>query len=267
MLALYLALWAADFTWRITTTASTATPSGQPQPVPQTSKTHGQLTVAGLKSLNLFGRPGQPVKAAEPEPTNAPVTRLQVKLTGVVSSSTPDRGVAIIEHRGAQGTYGVGEKIEGTQASVSEVYVDRVMLKNAGRTEVLMLDENAKPSTPPPRPRAQPDGSDRSVTRLSVEDTDLDEKVANFSDYISLAPQRKDGQLEGFLVSPGKHPELFQQAGLQRNDVVTQLNGVDLTNMQDAIDAIKNLPEADALELTILRDGELQTLYIELPEK
>ena len=85
----------------------------------------------------------QRLKPAEPVCPKLPThqkTRLNLTLTGVVASSEQEAGTAIIENRGSQAVYGLGEKIEGTNATLQKVYNDRVIIKNGVRNETLMLD-------------------------------------------------------------------------------------------------------------------------------
>ncbi|MEC9127098.1 MAG: PDZ domain-containing protein, partial [Pseudomonadota bacterium] len=54
--------------------------------------------------------------------------------------------------------------------------------------------------------------------------------------------------------------------GLQAGDVITQINGLDLTDLQQSQEALSELRNAQTIELTIIRDGSLTTLYLDLPE-
>ena len=140
LLSLYLIAFAAKLVWRII-------------PEPQLSAAHSKpcsgyffvvrpkwANIAKMQQLNLFGNAA--AKPAEPvaEVTDAPETRLNLTLTGVVASSEQEAGTAIIENRGSQAVYGLGEKIEGTNATLQKVYNDRVIIKNGVRNETLMLD-------------------------------------------------------------------------------------------------------------------------------
>ena len=49
-------------------------------------------------------------------------------------------------------------------------------------------------------------------------------------------------------------------------DVITQINGLDLTDLQQSQEALSELRNAQTIELTIIRDGGLTTLYLDLPE-
>lgn len=277
LLSLYLIAFAAKLVWRIipepqlsaTTTVSRA-------PVISSSSGKNGVNIAKIQQLNLFGNAA--AKPVEPvaEVTDAPETRLNLTLTGVVASSDQEAGTAIIENRGSQAVYGLGEKIEGTNATLQKVYNDRVIIKNGVRNETLMLDgidydeanrrrETQARQRPAPRQEVQDDEPQLSKEALEATAA-LRERPASFTDFISISPKTEEGQLIGYQVSPGKEPELFKSAGLQAGDVITQINGLDLTDLQQSQEALSELRNAQNIELTIIRDGSLTTVYLDLPE-
>ena len=85
-------------------------------------------------------------------------------------------------------------------------------------------------------------------------------------DYIAVAPYRPNGELTGYQVSPGKKPALFQASGLKSGDVITDINGLDLADMQQALEAMNMLKELQSLQLTVERKDELITIYLDLPQ-
>jgi len=58
---------------------------------------------------------------------------------------------------------------------------------------------------------------------------------------------------------------LFQAAGLQSGDIVTELNGLDLTDPQQSLEAMNAVRQAESIQMTIDRNGELLTIYLDLP--
>jgi general secretion pathway protein C len=209
------------------------------------------------------------------EVTEAPVTRLNLTLTGVVSSSDIEAGAAIIENRNQQQTYGLGEKIDGTNATLAEVYVDRVIIKNGQSKETLMLDgvDYSKPNQQviaPVRDTSNSPNNDgeerRTLSSEAVQATrELQQAPANFTDFINITPHRPEGELLGYKVAPGKKASLFKAAGLQAGDVITNLNGLDLTDTQQSLEAMNAIRQAEFIEMTIDRNGELLTIYLDLP--
>ena len=276
LLSLYLIAFAAKLVWRIIPEPQlSATPTVSRAPVISSPSGQNGVNIAKIQQLNLFGNAA--AKPAEPvaEVTDAPETRLNLTLTGVVASSEQEAGTAIIENRGSQAVYGLGEKIEGTNATLQKVYKDRVIIKNGVRNETLMLDgidydEANRRGEMPARNRPEPEELEEDTVELSDEALEataaLRERPANFTDFISISPKTEEGQLIGYQVSPGKEPELFKSAGLQAGDVITQINGLDLTDLQQSQEALSELRNAQTIELTIIRDGSLTTLYLDLPE-
>jgi len=276
LLSLYLIAFAAKLVWRIIPEPQlSATPTVSRAPVISSSSGQNGVNIAKIQQLNLFGNAA--AKPAEPvaEVTDAPETRLNLTLTGVVASSEQEAGTAVIENRGSQAVYGLGEKIEDTNATLQKVYNDRVIIKNGVRNETLMLDgidydEANRRREMQARNRPEPQEEEEDTVELSEEALEataaLRERPANFTDFISISPKTEEGQLIGYQVSPGKEPELFKSAGLQAGDVITQINGLDLTDLQQSQEALSELRNAQTIELTIIRDGSLTTLYLDLPE-
>jgi general secretion pathway protein C len=235
--------------------------------------------VQDLIAVNIFGK----AKAAAAQPvsavTNAPETKLNLTLTGVVASTTEDDGAAVIANRNNQSTYGIGEKIEGTQATLSRVFADRVIISNRGAKETLMLDgiDFSKIST-----QADPTNSNaaflpanqtipKNIVKTLAQGPSLEsiaqlrDQPEKFIDFINVAPFRSDGELQGYRVSPGKDAALFNDTGLQSGDVITYINGLDLTQPREAVEAMQALRQSDSLVIAVLRNDQPMTLSLSLP--
>jgi len=70
----------------------------------------------------------------------------------------------------------------------------------------------------------------------------------------------------GFKVTPGSQPTLFNSVGLQNGDVVVQLNGLDLSDLQQSKEAITELQQAESLQLEVLRGNEYVSLDLDISE-
>jgi general secretion pathway protein C len=279
VLAVFLLSYAAELTWRLwpQPVASSRFESISSSQSVSLENSNSRLNLADIKRLNLFGDfNADPIE--QKEVTDAPVTRLNLTLTGVVASSVKDQGAAIIENRNQQQTYGIGEKIEGTSVSLKEVYADRVIIKNGSSNETLMLDgvdynKNTNQLSQLPLANLQPidQGPEELRQTLSNEailaGRELQDQPASFIDYIAVSPHRPDGELLGYRVSPGKKPTLFKAAGLKSGDVITDINGLDLTDMQEALEAMNMLKELQSLQMSVQREDELITIYLDLPQR
>jgi len=73
---------------------------------------------------------------------------------------------------------------------------------------------------------------------------------------ISAIPYSKDGKLVGYAITPKKFPEFFKAQGIQRDDVITDVNGIVIDSPKQAIRAMRNAVKAPQLEISLLRDGK-----------
>lgn len=287
LLCLYLIAYSAQLTWKLipvpgsspNSTASLG--SRSPQNAPASSSAQRGVDVSKIQRLNLFGEVNKvaPAKPAQQTITDAPETNLNLVLSGVVSSSDENAGTAVIENRGKQATYAIGEKIEGTNATLAQVHTDRVIIKNAGRHETLMLsglDFSKRPAATVTRSNrrtldrapTQPSRRARQLSEDAVAATEtLRDSPASFTDFISVTPALENGQMVGYKVKPGKDSSLFESVGLQNGDIVIQINGMDLTDPAQAREAMGELRSAQSIEFTVTRDGEYITLYLDMPEQ
>lgn len=224
--------------------------------------------VSDVLGMHLFGRYQQnaPVVKKKPVAQDAPETRLNLTLVGVVASTDPGTSLAVIANRGRQNTYGLNEAIEGTRATLQAVYVDRVIIRNSGRDETLMLDgmkfsKSQPQAQPSPAAKSPPSSVASDLGRIKQEILD---KPQNLFSYIRLSQVKKDGELVGYRVNPGKERALFDAVGLQPNDLAVSLNGNDLTDPAVMARLWTELSEATEFMLTVEREGQLHDIYIEL---
>lgn len=227
-----------------------------------------------LTDAALFGRYSVEVKKAQVAPVvqDAPKTRLNLVLVGVVSSTASENGLAVIANRGKQSTYGIGEKIEGTQVVLKSVLVDRVIIENAGRDETLMLEgvEYKKLSSIASGKRPVSNVSSRQVgnnpapssSELENIRAEILQDPQKILQYIRLSQVKKDGRLLGYRVRPGAKRKLFDSVGLKNGDIATALNGEDLTNPATMGKIWQSIGELTDFNLTVERDGQVHDIYI-----
>lgn len=281
LLGIYLISLLADITWQlIPQPANSALP--QQSAIDQAGIAASPVESVNLKrlqQLHLFGNPqAEPAKPIVPAVASAPQTRLNLKLTGLVLTTKAEAGTAVIAYQGRQATYGVGEPIENTNASVEKVLSDRIIIRNGSNLETLMLEgldftkmaENqrsapqrgagAPPSLRSTQARLRPS---RSVPAETLQKLRSDPRT--FTDYFSIAPLQVNGKLQGYRINPGKDKDLFLRSGLQPNDVITAINGLDLTNPSELAAAARALKTEPNMQVRIIRNGATEEFFIELP--
>ncbi|WP_301003551.1 type II secretion system protein GspC [Arsukibacterium sp.] len=283
VLVLLLAWLLARFSWQLVPTPELASP-GPLQPAADTAAGKASTHIDQLLSYPLFGKVTAEPEQAAPVVTEAPKTQLNVKLTGVVAQADPNSGSAIIESRGSEGTYAIDDTIDGTNAVLKQVLIDRVLIQQAGRFETLMLDgieytkmaqANAglgREDNPEPAyenelvalPQAEAPALDES--ELGISRDELLAEPMKFFDYVRVSPQHRDGELVGYRLMPGKDPALFNQLGLQQNDLAVEINGIPLNDMQQAMRVINELRDATEAAIKIERDGETRDILFSLSQ-
>jgi general secretion pathway protein C len=152
----------------------------------------------------------------------------------------------------------------------------RVVLLNQGRREFIEL--GAAPPPPPPatsKPAAKPKeeapskiaiaGAEDAIActdehTCTVERAFVDKLLATPQQLMTqarMAPVVKDGETAGFRVSGIKKGSLATLLGLENGDVVSEINGQRLGNIDDAIAMYQKLRRASHLSVTVERGGAL----------
>lgn len=261
--------YAVVLLWRIGQPLPTATPQSAPFAASATkSAPAAALTEADLGVIfqqqwfgALANKPVAPPVVAAP----AAVTKLSFILRGVAPASDPARSVAVIEAQGRQASYMPGEAIAGSAVRLLKVETTQVWLDNGGVTELLVLP--GEPSSPAASTKsaastkcaivavskpAAPTATDAS--ELAALRDEIAREPQKIFSYIRLSPVRKDSVLVGYRVSPGVNRLLFEHTGLKDKDIAVALNGLDLTDDQQAQQALRELPDLTSLTLTVVRD-------------
>lgn len=229
------------------------------------------LSTEKLQQQHLFGRyQGDTINIVQQEQTEAPKTRLNLTLVGIVAASEPELSSVIIEHKKVQDSYFIDSEIDDTNATVTEIYSDRIIISVNGEKQTLILDgleqdnkkmaqiENGQASS---RPESRGNGS----KEIELDRQALLQNPEKLLDYIRISPVREGNQIKGYRVSPGKDPDLFTEAGLEEGDLAIELNGVDLTDISQAMGLMKEFPNMTEMSLTVDRDGELHELFFSIP--
>jgi general secretion pathway protein C len=226
------------------------------------------IDISELQNSHLFGELNQTAPVVEqPKLQDAPKSRLNVVLVGTVVSSNSGKSLAVIANRGRQATYGINEVIEGTRAKLVQVQSDRVIIDNSGRNETVML-EGLKYSKPEAAPKSK---AETSSTRSQVPAEAL-EKIrqeirqdsSKIFQYVRMSQIKKDGDVVGYRLSPGKDKALFESVGLKQGDIAVSINGLDLKDPSVMSEIFKNLSQLTELTLTVERNGQPHEIYIEL---
>ncbi|MDF2153997.1 type II secretion system protein GspC [Vibrio sp. CAU 1672] len=228
------------------------------------------IDFTALHNANLFGKytENKPVVVKQPVVQDAPKTRLNLTLVGAVASSRAGTSLAVIANRGKQNTYGIGEEIDGTRAKLKVVLIDRVIIDNQGRDETLMLQglEYKKLSETEQRLPLSSESEPNAAVSDKLEQIreEITQNPQSVFKYINISPVKKDGDIVGYRVAPGRDSALFNDVGLKAGDIAVQLNGIDLSDPSSSVQIMEVMSDPQELNLTVERDGQQYDIYIQL---
>lgn len=287
LLLAYIAYISANITWSVVPQAQSNDNNSikSHSKKSNANKSNKTIDVAKIQSLNLFGRYDESIdEQAEIEMSNVPETKLNLTLSGLVASDDQSVAAAVIENQGKQETYGIGDIITGTRANLEQVLMDRVLIKQSGRLETLMLDgfdynQPAKKVTNKAAANKSRRQADQQNRDLGIVDqrgnkqltataknlrSEFSKDPAKIGDYLRISPKRKDGKIIGYTLRPGKKPEFFKLVGLKAGDVAVEMNGFDLVAPTQAMQAMVEMKSARDISLLVNRQGSLTEILISL---
>jgi len=218
----------------------------------------------GITDAHLFGIFQQ--TTTKQTQTEAPETRLNLVLKGVLATNPMEYGNAIISQgkNGKEDTYSPGDKI--SSATLKEIYADRVILERSGKLETLRMPKDnsgglltssrsKQIAAPPSTPGAILSDIRKKILR----------NPTSFGKYAIPVPYNENGKLRGYKLQPQGDNSLFDTVGLEPNDVVIGVNGVELNNPARGLKALRSLQSAKSIDLTILRNGAEMPLHFDIP--
>ncbi len=205
-----------------------------------------------------------PVKTEKPKV--AP-TKLNLTLHGIVSyKSDSKKGYALISSSGKpQKVYGKGDELQ-KGVTVRDIFPDKVVLDNHGKTEDLILPVKNTKSSSPRRGNIIPATYPASLgiqTSKKATDIDLGEfrrkiqkNPQKLLDIASPSPAVVNGKFIGFRLQPGRKRKLFRQLGFRANDVITEVNGIILDDSSKGPMVLGELAQASELSITLKRGSQ-----------
>ena len=188
-------------------------------------------------------------------------TSLNLELKGTIVAKGQGETVAIIaEAGGSEKIYTTGDAIPG-RATLHAVYMDRVLIRRAGKLETLSLpraDETTANKTRPGNTRTT-----RNKTNAGSLQEVISRNPARLTDVIRPQPVFRDGKQQGYRVYPGRQRQQFSQLGLRPGDMITQINGMPLDDPARGMEVFRSLGEATQVSVTVERNGQQQVMTLD----
>lgn len=269
MLLIVACAWLlVEITWMFFPQGEEAALSVRQKAQPLNGTQNQQDSFKKLTSANVFG---VSEKAIIQKQSKVPETRLNLSLKGVLAATPMKMASAIIAQgkNGKEDIYGIGDKMPGG-VIVKEIYPEYVVLERNGRLETLKLQKIS--GVADLASSAKTYGRSRGSSATSSPGQALKEIRGNilknptsFGEYALPVVVKENGKQIGYRLQPQQKGQLLSELGIQRNDVITQINGVKLDKPQNGISALRKLSTAKNLNIVVKRNGADVPLNISLP--
>lgn len=163
------------------------------------------------------------------------VTSLALTVYGIRVNEGSGQGSAIIATPdGLQNSFAVGDEIL-PGVKLKAVAFDHIVIDRGGAEETVFLDQSqAAPVADPGAPADPSSGPGQTVPQNIVPQSLT---PAAIKSDIGFSPRTEGGRVTGLVLSP--KGAMFQSAGFQPGDIVTQVNGRPITSMSD-LQALQN---------------------------
>jgi general secretion pathway protein C len=179
----------------------------------------------------------------------------------------------------SMGALGVGGKVR--EATLTEIQETRVYLDNGGKTEFLDLldaqnansNQTPSPSAPVAAAASAPGGDalsqemDRGIKKTGEHSYEIQrqtlESVLGNMNLLSrsarIVPEIKDGKAAGFRLYSVRPDGPFAKIGMQNGDVISSINGLEITSPEKALEVYAKLKSASHLSMGLERNGQKVT--------
>jgi len=228
---------------------------------------HAAILDRNLFGAQLAGEVQVAVEIDEQEPLTK--TKLPLKLLGTAASNNSELSRASVENEKTRESIvvAVGHRFEGLKrVRVKGIERARIILDNAGKLEELALyeDDEKQPKRQPRqtprqarrRPEPPRDTLNDRLAKLNGEDG---QGISRLLSSARIVPEYDpdDGSMLGMKVDAIKPDSLFQKAGLQNGDIITEVNGVVVDRLEATSRIMNELSTAQDLVLGYERDGQI----------
>lgn len=223
-----------------------------------------------ISQAHLFGIYQQ--SAASPQTQDAPDTRLNLVLKGVLAAEPMSKASVIISlgKNGKEDMYSIGDQV--ASATLKEIYADRVILQRSGQLETLRMPEEFNDdfiTSSPANDLPEQDNTQIDTSSPGAALSDIREEIlknpTSFGKYAIPIPHKENGRIVGYRLSPQGDRTLFDVVGLDPNDVIVAVNGVQLDDPAEGLKALRELQSASQVNITVLRNGAEIPLQFDIP--
>ena len=220
---------------------------------------------------------GPAVVDMTPQPTSLPVELIAINYVQPPWGFQYSSGILRDTESKFVGAFHAGMQVKG--ATITGIDETRMHLDNAGKPEYvdLLKEEGATAAADPtPTPvvaRAAPSNSasdaftqelDRGIKKIGehkyeIQRSTLESVLGNMSllsRSARIVPEIRDGKAAGFRLYSVRPEGPFAKIGMQNGDVISAINGMEITSPEKALEVYAKLKSASHLSLGLERNGQ-----------
>lgn len=213
-----------------------------------------------IGSAHLFGEVQTEVLAVV-EVEDAPETRLNYKLRGIFYSEVTRLSSALIEIKTNDTKhYRLDDEI-AENISVATIKRDHILINRYGKIERLNLEKSTRGGNSAfiNTRLANPNAIANTALLRSYKKRYVSNPLALAKRFQAI-PVQQNGQNIGFKLKALRGESLLKRLGFKESDIFVEINGIGLGKPFQALDALKSLTTASSVSVTILRDGNKETM-------
>jgi type II secretion system protein C len=212
----------------------------------------------------------------ERAPTDIPHTKLPLRLLATVVNENPALSLATVDdvERSANEVMNEGQRFDGRpNVQIARIERARILIDNDGVREQLVIVHRAAPEAAPVSAEEREHRRDlsrrlRELTDAGTNYRDVlgDEQREGLLAEGDVSAVYEDGKMVGVQFDGIREGGFYDQIGLRNGDVVTEINGVALSDPDAMVKVIGQFIGADELDIAVRgADGTSQPLKVSTP--
>jgi general secretion pathway protein C len=161
-----------------------------------------------------------------------------------------------------QNLYRTGDAIQ--TATLKEIYREKVVLTVNGKDEVLQMQKlesgkgGARRIGSTPRESGSSSSGSVRAQRISLRRSYIEQAMtdmAKLMTQVQIKPHMEDGMPSGLALSSIKPNSIFRRMGLRNGDIITGVDGREISSVNDALGLVENLQNASNVSVQLKRRG------------
>lgn len=216
-----------------------------------------------LSKLDLFGIAENSKSKTKPSETK--ITKLNLTLRGILATDDPKQGIAQIQNANKQEKeFVVNDSIFG-QATLEEIYIDRVIILHNGKHETLLLPEEFLNTKHFENAKLK---QERKKVLTDLRDLFLTSDIDALLKLLEFQPAYLNGGFAGFFIRVlgEKGTEMLATFGLLDGDLITVLNGLRFSESLEASEQLKELKYQTSIDIVIEREDQEIPFHFDVNE-